>query len=85
MVLSNGLKMVLFTPIPLETMTISLYGSPEGSLLEIYTILKTGERDMGATLVFTGMIPGSILPAGDVMQVQFFQYQVMHHFKASFR
>jgi hypothetical protein len=56
-------------PLPLETMTISLYGIPDGSLLAAYTIPKTGEKDSGAVRVFSGTIPGAILPAGDVMLV----------------
>lgn len=56
-------------PLPLETMTISLNGIPDGSLLATYTIPKTGEKESGAVRVFSGTIPGAILPAGDVMLV----------------
>lgn len=54
-------------PLPLEAMSVSLYRIPEGTLLGTYTIPKTGEKDSGAVRVFSGTIPGAILPAGDVM------------------
>jgi len=39
-------------------MTISVYGIPDGSLLAMYTIPKTGGKDPGAVRVFSGTIPG---------------------------
>jgi hypothetical protein len=56
-------------PNPPETMMISLYKITDGSLLGTYTIPETGERGGGAIRVFRGTIPGSILPAGDVMLI----------------
>jgi hypothetical protein len=52
---------------PPETIEISLLKLQDGSLLGTYTIPKTGDRDGGAIRQFRGTIPGSILPAGDVI------------------